>query len=84
MYVGRIAVCGYFGQNTIKAAKEPRTWPHDVCTRSYGKIACRVYHSPIRRVRVLIKVEIIIFYHYREIIAPFLCYLVRFSLLLFI
>ena len=64
MYVGKIAVRGYFGQNTMEAAREPRTLPHDVCTRSYGKIAGCVYHSPIRGMRVLRKVEIIIFYAY--------------------
>ncbi len=64
MYIGKIAVHGYFGQNTIEAAREPRTLPHDVCTRSYGKIAGYVYHSLIRGMRVLRKVEIIIFYDY--------------------
>ena len=72
MYVGKLAVRGYFGQNTIEAAKEPRTLPHDVCTRSYGKIAGCVYHSPIRRSRILIRFEIITFYHQREIITLFL------------
>jgi hypothetical protein len=82
MYVGKIAVRGYFGQNTIEAAREPRTLPHDVCTRSYGKIAGCVYHSLIRRGIIFIRFEIIIFYHDRELITLCLCYPVLFPLLL--
>ena len=82
MYVGKIAVRGYFGQNTMEAAREPRTLPHDVCTRSYGKIAGCVYHSPIRRSIILIRSDIMIFYHNRYIITSFLCYLVIVCLLL--
>jgi hypothetical protein len=82
MYVGKIAVRGYFGQNTMEAAREPRTLPHDVCTRSYGKIAGCVYHSPIRRSIIVRIFEIIIVYHNREITTLCLCYPVLFPLLL--
>ncbi len=63
MYVSRMIVRGYLGQDIIEAAREPRTLQHDVCKRSYWKMASCVYHSPIRRFKLLKKVEIIIFYH---------------------